>query len=254
MRWAVASVEIVSGVVYLLLGGASLIECLGGEGAGRHRRFGLALAAVLLAGGVQAVLRGVDLLGATGRHSVPLIVASSLGLVPATMFCLLRYEAYRGGAGDRIIRGQPHWVPLLPVAFAFVAGALLVMIWVDREPPTVLVAPAALMGAMLLAVGWYLMWAQQVRHSVAGGWSLSGLAVTLIFPTWALVEVSQIFAGDVDGALGVVDWLALPAAVWLLIESRRLVAKAKRAGSRATLAVSQQRARRPAPWAKTGPL
>ncbi|MDP9218914.1 MAG: hypothetical protein M3P23_00035 [Actinomycetota bacterium] len=254
MTWPAVAVEIAGGVVYLLLGIGALIASLGCGGADRRRRFGFALAAVVLAGGVQASMRGVVLLGAPGRHSVPLIVASLLALLPATVFCLLRYEAYRGGAGDRIIHGHPHWVPLLPVALAFVAGAVLVMIWVDRGPPTVLGVPAALMAAMLLVVGWYLMRAQQVRHSIAGGWSLSGLAVTLLFPTWALVEVSQAFAGAVGAALAVVDWLALPAALWFLIESRRLVAKAKRAGSRATLAVSPQRARRPAPWAKTGPL
>lgn len=254
MTWPAAAVEIAGGVVYLLLGIGALIESLGGGGAGRRRRFGLALAAVVLAGGVQAVLRGVALLGATGRHSVPLIVASSLALLPATVFCLLRYEAYRGGAGDRIIHGHPHWVPLLPVAFAFVAGAVLGMIWVDRGHRTVVAASGALMAAVLLVVGWYLMRAQQVRHSIAGGWSLSGLAVTLLFPSWALIEVSQVSPGTAGAVLAVVDWLAFPAALWFLIESRRLVAKARRSGSRATLAVSPQRARRPAPWAKTGSL
>ncbi len=256
MRLLAGAADIVIGVVYLLLGGASLVESAGRQRCA-HRGLGLALTALACAGGSRAVLAGVDVLVGRGPSSVPLVSATLLGLLPATVFCWLRYEAYLGGPGDRILHGSPGSVSLLPPGFAFAAGAILVLSWVDRPGgpnPALTIAgvPPALIAAAFVGLGWHLLRAQQVRHGVAGCWSLSGLAVTLLFPTWAVTYASQVMVADTAPVIRLLDWLTVPAAGWLLVECRRLVAVAARSSSRASLVVSPQRAGRPAPWAATG--
>jgi hypothetical protein len=246
------TVDIVSGVVYLLLGCNALVESVGPARPGASRRFGLALTLLAFAGGTPALLGGIGLVTGGGNSSAPHLAATSLGLLPATVFCWLRYEAYLGRAGERIIHGNPSWVPLLPAAFAFGSGAILVMAWVGRGPVTLLSAPDAAVAGMFLPIGWFLLRAQQIRHGMAGGWSLSGLAATMIFPTWAVTHATQILGGEVSRTVRIIDWVAVAAAMWFLIECRRLVGSANRSGRRATLAVSPLRARRPAPWAVTG--
>lgn len=252
MNRTAGTLELLSAAVYLLLASSALIESLGPPQRATSRQFGLAFAVLALTGGARGVLCGVELARGSSEASLPLIGAVLLGLLPATVFCGLRYEAYVGGAGDRIVHGNPNWVPLLPAAFAFAAGAILVLSWTHRHRLFPGELPGAVVAVVLVAVGWNLLRAQQTRHNMAGGWSVSGLAIAMVFPSWAVIDAGQVLAGQLAGAALVVDWLAVPAAMWFLVECRRLVSRARRSGPRATLAVSPQRARGPAPWARTG--
>lgn len=86
-----------------------------------------------------------------------------------------------------------------------------------------------------------------------GGWSLSGLAVTLVFPTSAVAYATQSLTVRPTLLGSLVDWLGVPAALWFWRECRRLTGTAERAAFRQTVTIPAQRAMRPAPWAAFDP-
>jgi hypothetical protein len=76
-------------------------------------------------------------------------------------------------------------------------------------------------------IGYYLLRTQLANHAVANGWSLSGLALTVVFPTCGLMHVMFVVyatTGQYDvGWHGlVIDWLAVPAAIYFLWVVRSL--------------------------------
>jgi hypothetical protein len=71
------------------------------------------------------------------------------------------------------------------------------------------------------AIGYFLARTQLANRKPLGGWSLSGLALAVVFPTcalmhgvYALYALSGKYALDYHGF--VIDWLAVPAAMYFL--------------------------------------
>src|SRR4029078_50560 len=111
-------------------------------------------------------------------------------------------EAMRGGRGDRLILGTPRRLLALPTAFGAIAAVVLFGAIHDRvrlhhlAPAAMITLPfsAALVG-LYLWVGWCLWRTQTRRHREIGGWSVSGLSLSLVFPTRALTHAAYSLAG-----------------------------------------------------------
>ena len=159
-----------------------------------------------------------------GEHATPWEFLSVLVSIPAGLiFVMLRLEALRGGSGDRLVHGTPWWMKLIPGAFGVVVGVIVFGSIVQR-PDFASEGVAAKLTLPLSAalivlyswVGWYLARTQTRRNHVIGGWSLSGVMLTLIFPTCALSHAAYTLAGANDLHTLVIDILAVPAAIWFL--------------------------------------
>lgn len=78
-----------------------------------------------------------------------------------------------------------------------------------------------------MAIGWFIVRTQLRNHPLMGGWSVSGLCLSTIFPTCALMHgVFAVYAlagtyhHDIHG--GLIDWFSVPAGAYFLWVVRRL--------------------------------
>lgn len=258
MSRAVSLLSLALGLIAVLLASQALIESTRSLRLVGRRRFGLALSAFGATTAVHYFVLGVSGSGPASDAAGPQLAALLLTLLPVGVFCWLRVEAYLDGPGDRIVDGTPGWIAVLPSMAAGAAGAVLISAW--RNPPPagsgagvaaqwLGILPSILLVATFSAIGWSLIRGQQTRHAVLGGWSASGLAVTLIFPTGAVVYATQALTVRPTLTSSLVDWLGVPAAVWFWRECRRLTGAVERQASRPVVTVPAQRSQRPAPWA-----
>jgi predicted membrane-bound dolichyl-phosphate-mannose-protein mannosyltransferase len=139
-------------------------------------------------------------------------------------------EAFRGGRGDRFVAGSPFWILALPTLAgiyltAVVAGALAS--GAPQADNLLLAAPNILLVGIYTAIGYFLVRTQIRNHRPLGGWSISGLALGVIFPTCAVMHgvfafytLNGRYGYDVHG-FGI-DWLAVPAGIYFLWVVRRL--------------------------------
>jgi hypothetical protein len=74
---------------------------------------------------------------------------------------------------------------------------------------------------LYMAVGWFVLRTQLANRASMGGWSVSGLCLSAIFPTcavmhavWAVYAVADRYAQDGHGLL--IDWLSVPAGIYFL--------------------------------------
>ncbi len=148
-----------------------------------------------------------------------------VGLPAGVTWFLLRVEATRGGPGDRPVASLPAWVEALPtMAGSYVAATLTATLAVLASASTAFdvgFVPNLLLVGLYLAIGAVLLRTQLHNHRVDGGWSLSGLALTAVFPTCALMHGAWVVYGatgqyEVDGHLLTIDVLAVPAAAYFL--------------------------------------
>lgn len=225
MTTAVAITNIILGVAYTSYGFVTLIdmqrERRSGEG---FRHFSAAWVAMAFTCGPHHLAHGVHV-GFEGRAGGAAdLVAVVVGLPVGVIWLWLRMEAFFGGRGDRFVPGTPIWVALAPVAAgAYLAGLLS---WsVDsgatgfRVPS--LMTPNVLLVAIYMAIGYFLLRTQLRNHSSGGGWSLSGLSLTAVFPTcaamhavWVVYAATGRYHYDIHGF--VIDWLAVPAGLYFL--------------------------------------
>jgi hypothetical protein len=166
-----------------------------------------------------------------GRHGGPLDLAAVLAGFPAGVtWFLLRVEAFRGGRGDRFWSGDPLWVLALPTIAGIYVTALVAAA-INLGPLSLANLPAVLPNVLLVAIycaiGWFLVRTQVANRRPLRGWSVSGLALAIIFPTcaamhgiYALYALSGRYAGDVHGLA--IDLLAVPAGMYFLWVVRAL--------------------------------
>jgi hypothetical protein len=174
--------------------------------------------------GPHHLVHGLHLLTAGGPAGPLDLAVVLVGFPAGVTWFLLRVEAFRGGQGDRFLAGNPRWVLALPVLASAYVTALVVIIaetpahgWVHLGS----VAANVVLVVLYSMVGWYLARTQLANRRPLGGWSLSGLSLTIVFPTCAVMHA--IYAYYVlSGRYGpapqtdVIDWLAIPAAVYFL--------------------------------------
>ena len=74
---------------------------------------------------------------------------------------------------------------------------------------------------MYFLIGYYLARTQLRNRDPIGGWSVSGLSLTFVFPTCGLMHIAFVLyaaAGTytVDTHGLIIDWLAVPAALYFV--------------------------------------
>jgi len=230
MRSAVALLNILLGSVYTSYGVLTLVDLHRERDQRGFSHFGLAWIAMAFTCGPHHLDHGLHV-AVAGRPGGPLdLFAVLVGLPAGVIWFLLRIEALTGGRGDRFLPGTPRRVAILPVlAGAYLAIYLAAVAFVlrrggDFEPKLV---PNVLLLGLYGVIGFYLLRTQVANRSVLGGWSLSGLSLTVVFPTCGLMHaVSVLYASagryDVDVHGLTIDWLAVPAAVYFLWVVRAL--------------------------------
>ena len=147
-----------------------------------------------------------------------------VGLPVGVMWLALRVEAFAGGRGDRFISGTPAWLAALPtvagIYLTMVVGAALGVPGLRFELSVMAVANAVLV-AIYMAIGYFVLCTQFRNHKPMRGWSLSGLSLGAVFPTcavmhgvWMVYDLSGRYRPDVHGA--VIDTLSIPAGLYFL--------------------------------------
>ena len=202
----------------------------------RHRRtrgfshFGLAWIAMAFTCGPHHLEHGLQA-GFAGANGGGLdLLAVGLGAPAGVTWFLLRVEAMLGGRGDRFIPGTPRAVRLLPLlSYAYVAGVVAAIGWILSHGVhlTPRITPNVLLLFIYSLIGYYLLRTQLLNRAASGGWSLSGLALTIVFPTCGVMHAifaSYAISGDYSvGSHGLlIDWLAVPAAIYFVWVVRAL--------------------------------
>jgi hypothetical protein len=227
---AVATANIILGLVYTQYGTMTLYEMIKNRRKMGFSHFGAAWVAMAFTCGPHHWVHGTHV-AFEGRLGGPLdLVAVLVGFPAGVIWFLLRVEAFRGGRGDRFWDSDPIWVRAIPTlagiyVTALVAAALDVgPLDFGRVADAI---PNLLLVVIYCAIGWFLARTQVANRRPLGGWSVSGLALAIIFPTcaamhavYALYTLSGRYGPDVHG-LGV-DLLAVPAGLYFLWVVRAL--------------------------------
>lgn len=224
MRAAVAGLNMLLGVVYISYGIMTIIDMRRGWDELGFSHFGLAWIAMAFTCGPHHLEHGLHIAFAGRNGSALDLIAVAVGVPAGVIWFLLRVEALGGGRGDRFISGTPRWVSALPalsvvyLAFLVVAGALLLHDGAEFNPK---MTPNVLLLAVYFLIGYYLLRTQLRNRDLIGGWSVSGLSLTFVFPTCGLMHITFVLyaaAGtySVDTHGLIIDWLAVPAAVYFV--------------------------------------
>lgn len=256
MTAAVAITNIILGTAYTSYGLMTLLDMQRDRRAGEpFSHFAAAWVAMAFTCGPHHLFHGIHV-GFEGRPPGSAdLVAVLIGLPVGVIWLALRIEAFFGGRGDRFVSGTPAWLALAPVA----AGAYLAALisWVTRAGvegyavPSMM-TPNILLVAIYMAIGYFLLRTQLRNHQPLGGWSVSGLTLTTVFPTcaamhgiWVVYAAAGRYAYDVHGF--VISWLAVPAGLYFLWVVRGLYRSAEQ--QNAVPAVPRPRTRIGAPVA-----
>jgi hypothetical protein len=200
--------------------------------------------------GPHHLVHGIHL-AAEGRPGGALdLFVVLVGFPAGVVWFLLRVEAFRGGRGDRFVAGNPAWVLALPTlagVYLTVVVAGAVASGSPHADNLLTAAPNVLLVVVYSAIGYFLVRTQIRNRGPLGGWSISGLALGIVFPTCAVMHAVFAFytatgryGYDVHGFA--VDWLAVPAGLYFLWVVQRLYADSLEDWNRATPDVMQSRA------------
>lgn len=229
MAIAAGSLNVLLGLAYVALGVITVADMKRGWRAMGFSRFGLALALVAFTCGAHHLTHGSHVL-AEGRIGGPLDVVTVLvGLPAGIAFLGLRVEAILGGRGDRFVSGSPLWVQGLPTVAAVYVTILAVGAYsLSRVGYAKQITPNLLLIGLYYAIGFILLRTQVRNRPRTHGWSVSGLALTIVFGTcglmhgaYSLYAASGVYA-DIDAHGLAFDWLAVPAAAYFLWVVRNL--------------------------------
>lgn len=230
MTAAVATLNIVLGLVYFQYGTMTAIEMRRNHREMGWSRFGIAWVAMAFTCGPHHLVHGVHVLG-EGRYAGVLdLVATAIAFPAGVTWFLLRVEAFRGGRGDRFVHGSPLWVVALPTLFGVYVTAVVMTVVHDGGVGLrglSMAIPNLLLVGIYGMVCFYLTRTQLHNRRPLGGWSVSGISLAVIFPTCAMMHaVFAVFTlrglYGVDPHHLVVDWLSVPAGLYFLHVVRSL--------------------------------
>ena len=208
-----------TGLAYTLLGAIAAYE-LGRHSARRgFSHFGAAFVLMAFTCGPHYIVHAVHLLFEGDTAPWPLTASLLLGIVPASVFFLLRIEALAGGRGDRLLRGDPGLLQAAPWVFTFVSGAILAggLAYTAREgASTLALAPNAVLFGAFLVVGALVRRTQAARRPLLGGWSLSGVAMAGVFPTCGASHLIAGLVSEPDLHTLLFDLPGVPASLFFL--------------------------------------
>jgi hypothetical protein len=230
IRASVAILNLGLGLIYTSYGVMTIIDLKRGWKELGFSHFGLAWIAMAFTCGPHHFEHGQHV-ALWGRNGGPLdVFAVLVGFPAGATWFLLRIEALRGGRGDRFISGTPRWVAALPyVAVAYLVTMVVAISRIVGHDAsfTPRMTPNVLLLGLYCLIGYYLLRTQVANHAVTGGWSLSGLALTVVFPTCGLMHTAFVayaasgrYQVDVHGL--VIDWISVPAAIYFVWVVRSL--------------------------------
>jgi hypothetical protein len=241
----VTSLALAVGIGNLLIGSAysglgllSLWEALSQYRYRGLSRFGLGFTLMAASCGPHHLVHGWCVLQG-GVVTTPMLVITLVGLPAGFVFCWLRVEAMFGGRGDRTLLAAPNALVALATACIATVGVLATQALATRPLPgsamcTALglqVATSARAGAEFsslvfitnlcaaaayMMVGWYLAVTQVRRYVAEQQWSLSGLALTGVFPTCAFMHIIHALTLGAHSATLPFDLLGVPASIYFL--------------------------------------
>ena len=227
---AVAVVNIALGLIYTCYGVMTVIDLKNGWRTQGLSHFGLAWIAMAFTCGPHHLEHGLHAAFIGGNAGVVDLVTVLLGAPAGVTWFLLRVEALTGGSGDRFIEGTPGWVRALPtIAVLYVVIAAGSIAWILRDGVrlTPRIMPNILLLLVYTLIGYYLLRTQLNNRRPSGGWSVSGVALTAVFPTcgvmhavFASYAISASYRVESHGLL--IDWLAVPAAIYFVWVVRAL--------------------------------
>ena len=221
---SVGLLNVVLGLVYTQYGTMTAIEMRRNWRTMGFSHFGAAWIAMAFTCGPHHFVHGIHIL-LEGRTGGPLdLVAVLVGFPAGVIWFLLRLEAFFGGRGDRFISGTPGWVAAIPFAAGIYLGIMLAVV-AGSSAIDVGALPRALPNLLLVgvysAIGFYLVRTQLANRRPLGGWSVSGIALAVIFPTCALMHgayayyvITGRYTADLHGLM--TDWLAVPAGLYFV--------------------------------------
>ena len=234
----VAASNIILGVAYTGYGMMTAIEMKRDWRTFGFSHFGAAWICMAFTCGPHHLDHGLHV-AIDGRTGGPLdLLAVVVGLPVGVLWLWLRVEAFLGGRGDRFVPGDPRWLRAAPAASGvYVVGlgaaCIAVLAAGARVTPGFAVWANVILVGLYLAVGWFVFRTQRANRPSMGGWSVSGLSLSVIFPTCALMHLvwaAYAVAGryQQDGHGLVVDWLSVPAGIYFLAVVRGLYGDALR--------------------------
>ena len=224
MRLAVAGLNLLLGLVYMSYGAMTIVDMRQGWKRRGFSHFGLAWITMAFTCGPHHFEHGLHIAFAGRNGSALDLITVVVGLPAGITWFLLRVEALGGGRGDRFISGTPRWVAALPALsvvylVALVGGAAALLSGGATFNPKM--TPNVLLLGVYSLIGYYLARTQLRNRDRIGGWSVSGLSLTFVFPTCGLMHsafVLYVAAGTytVDTHGLIIDWLAVPAALYFV--------------------------------------
>jgi hypothetical protein len=271
--------DLIIGIGNLLIGlaytGLGLLSAWETFSLRRYRgwsRFGIGFSLMAASCGPHHLIHGWHTLKG-GSASVPMLAVTLIGLPAGLIFVGLRIERALGGRGDRPFRSSRYWAVSLAAAFALAVGWFTA--WTLARPvPTFasqvmctalgLSARTAVSGAafdissVILVtnlfvvvtygmVGWYLADYQVRRHAAEGSWSLSGVSLSGVFFTCALMHLIYATTERHNATL-FFDLLGIPASVYFLWIVKRVHSDSVVDWNRRPLVGAAAIPERSAPW------
>ena len=236
MITAVALTNLVLGVAYCGYGVMTAIEMRRDYDSFGFSHFGAAWIFMAFTCGPHHLFHGIHLALEGRRGGAIDLLAVVVGLPVGVLWLYLRVEAFFGGRGDRYVPGTPRWLRAAPVAavvyLVVLSGASVGIIGHHRRLDAITVANIALVG-IYMAIGWFVLRTQLANRDSMGGWSVSGLCLSAIFPTcalmhavWAMYDIGGKYHADVHGMF--IDWMSIPAGLYFLWVVRSLYRDALR--------------------------
>ena len=222
----VAVLNIILGLVYTSYGTMTIIDLKRGWRTSGLSHFGLAWIAMAFTCGPHHLDHGIHAL-MSGHGGAVDVFAVLIGFPAGVTWFLLRVEALAGGRGDRFVSGTPRWVALLPltsIVYFLTVAAFAAYVVVGNGTETHF-GPRYIPNILLLGlyglIGYYILRTQLQNRGPLGGWSVSGLALTLVFPTCGVMHaVHAAYAAgshyEIEWHGLLIDWLSVPAAVYFV--------------------------------------
>jgi hypothetical protein len=200
--------------------------------------FGTAWLFMAFTCGPHHLVHGYHVLSSGRPPQLVDLLAVVIGLPVGIVWLLLRVEAFRGGQGDRFLAGTPSW--LRPAAIGFVvwgviallAGAFIASsgdgieaaahdVHTSGGSTVSMVTVNLALLVVYMAIGKVVLQTQFANRPASGGWSVSGLSLSVIFPTCGLMHALWSAYGlagryHADGVGNLIDIASIPAALYFL--------------------------------------
>jgi hypothetical protein len=231
----VGVLNLVLGIAYTTYGFITISEMKRAWKTMGFSHFGMAWILMAFTCGPHHFVHGIHVLFEGRAGGSWDLAAVGIGFPAGVVFLLLRIEAWVRGRGDRFISGTPLWVQAIPTGAAAYGTAIVAwFVYSNRSlmmPRQVI--PNTLLIVVYMMIGYFLTRTQLRNRSALHGWSVSGLSLSVVFPTCALMHgIYATYAAKgvyhLDWHGFVIDWLAVPAALYFLWVVRGLYKQSTR--------------------------